>query len=390
MSNILEIIEDFKKPCPCGDVHETAVKDVQIGSGLVHHVGEILKKNGFSDNLLLVADENTIKAADGILDSLKDFKVEQYIFPNLRVTTMVEVERLQNLIHGRDISVLSVGSGSVNDACRLSSAREGTKLCIFATAPSMDGFASYGAPIVKDGFKSTYDAKSPDVIIADTKILAAAPSYLKSAGFGDMIAKYVGLIDWKISALLTNEKCCERVANLTREATDELMALAPLVTENSEEAAGAVFSSLLKTGIAMSFTKTSRPASGAEHVVAHLMECVQLRDGIIPNYHGEDIGVFTLMLLKKYNKLAEHAEIIAHEDRTNWDEVYAFYDEMADKMRKFNEPKTCTDEVNPKDLQEKWPKIREIIHSVPSYEECLKAMKQAGCKLTGEDIGKPA
>ncbi len=36
-----------------------------------------------------------------------------------------------------------------------------------------------------------------------------------------------------------------------------------------------------------------------------------------------------------------------------------------------------------------WVKIRDIIHSVPGYEECLEKMKVAGCKLKVEDIEKP-
>ena len=153
---ILEIINEFKSGCSCGKKHETAVKDVRIASGLVNHVGEILKENGFSKNLLLVADKNTLKAAEGIVESLKGFSVEYKIYDDLRVATMDDVNSVEALIAGRDISVLSVGSGSINDTCRLSSARQDKKLCIFATAPSMDGFASYSAPIVAGGFKSSY------------------------------------------------------------------------------------------------------------------------------------------------------------------------------------------------------------------------------------------
>ena len=47
MSELLKIIEDFKTDCPCGKKHETAIRDVQIESGLVHRVGEILRANGF-------------------------------------------------------------------------------------------------------------------------------------------------------------------------------------------------------------------------------------------------------------------------------------------------------------------------------------------------------
>lgn len=388
IKSVTEIIKEFEQPCPCGREHRTAVQDVRIGSGLVKKVGEILKKNGFPKNILLVADRNTLAAAKGIEESLKDFSVEYKIYDEIRVARMEHVEELESIIRGRDIGVLSVGTGSVNDPCRLAAARQDKKLCIFATAPSMDGFASYSSPIVANGFKASYPAKSPEVIIGDTKILAAAPAYLKSAGFGDMVAKYIGLADWKISSILTDEVYCEKVAKLTRDAVDKLMSMADRVTQNDEETAGEIFKSLLMTGIGMSFMQNSRPASGSEHIISHLLECVELRDGIIPNYHGEDIGVSTLLMLKYYNVLADKETIKAKKENTDWADVYSFYAEMADDVKKLNEPKTVTDEVDPKVLEDKWQEIREIIHSIPSYDEVYSAMKKAGCKLTVEDIGK--
>lgn len=389
MSEIMKIIEDFKKECPCGKVHETAIKDIRIFSGAVHSVGEILKQNGFSKKLILVADKNTLKASEGIVESLSDFDVEYKIYDSLRVSTMQHVNELEKLISDRDISVLSVGTGSVNDTCRLASARQNKKMCIFATAPSMDGFASYGAPIVADGFKATYDAKSPEVIIGDTRILANAPKELKSAGFGDMIAKYVGLVDWQISHILTGEYYCERVAALTRDAVDELMSMADKVTVNDEYTAGKIFEALLKTGVGMSFTKNSRPASGAEHIVAHLIECIELRDNIIPNFHGDDVGVSTLETLKYYNKLAENKEIETQDENVDWDDVLAFYGNMAEDVRKLNFPENVIDGVDKDDLKNKWGEIVRIIHSIPDYETCKNAMIKAGCKITVENIGKP-
>ena len=388
MSEILNIIDSFRGKCVCGKEHITAIRDVRIASGLVHQVGAILTENQFPKKLLLVADTNTLKAADGIVESLKDFDIEYKIYDYLRVAEMKHVEELEALIKGRDIAVLSVGTGSVNDPCRLATARQNKLLCIFATAPSMDGFASYSSPIVAGGFKSSYDAKSPEVIIGDTKILASAPTELKATGFGDMLAKYVGLVDWQISSLLTGEYYCEKVAALTRSAVDELMVLAPKVVGNDEYTAGKIFEALLKTGIAMSFTQNSRPASGCEHIIAHLIECVELRDNIIPNLHGEDVGVCTLEMLKFYNELANHAEIDTQYESVDWEDVYSYYGEMADNVRELNHPDNVIDDVKPEKLKECWPEIVKIIHSVPSYEECLAAMKTAGCKITVADIGK--
>lgn len=386
--SIGEVIDYFKRDCPCGRKHGTEVRDVRIGPGLVRQTGRILRENGFSEELLLVADQNTLKAAEGIEESLQGFHVTLQLYGNLRVATMEEVREIEEKIAGKEISVLAVGTGSLHDPCRLATARQNKKLCLFATAPSMDGFASYSSPIVADGFKASYAAKSPEVIIGDTEILARAPKALKSAGFGDMMAKYTALIDWQIAALLTGEYYCGQIAALTRGATDGLAGMADLVTAEDAPTAGKIFEALLKTGIGMSFTQNSRPASGAEHIVSHLIECVQLRDGIVPNYHGEDIGVCTLETLKFYDELAEHRTVGTKRETVDWEDVYGFYGSMAGEVRKLNTPDTVADAVDPAVLKEKWPEIRAIIRSVPSYAECRDLMKRAGCRLTVREIGK--
>ena len=387
-TDILSLIRSLEGDCSCGGSHTCTVRDIVIESGAVNHVGEILKRNGFPRDILLVADKNTLAAADGIVASLDGFNVEYKIYDSIRVAEMSHVRELEDIIRGRDVGLLSVGTGSVNDPCRLAAARKDKMLCIFATAPSMDGFASYSSPIVDGGFKLSYPAKTPEVIIGDTRILADAPQELKSAGFGDMIAKYAGLIDWQVSNILTGEVWCDKVARLTREATDELFAMADLVTSRDEETAGKIFSSLLKTGVGMSFMKNSRPASGSEHIVAHLIECIELREGKIPNYHGDDVGVCTLEVLKLYSRLAEREKITAHEEKVDWDEVFDCYGSMRDDVYGMNFPATVTDGITPEAIEAKWDDVRRAILSVPSYGECLDAMRRAGCKITADDIGK--
>ena len=117
---------------------------------------------------------------------------------------------------------------------------------------------------------------------------------LKSAGFGDMVSKYIALVDWQVSHLLTGEHYCERVAGLTRYATDRIMSMADKITLADEEAARAVFESLLMTGIAMSFTLTSRPGSGTEHIMAHFWECLELLEGKVPNFNNWGINAHSI------------------------------------------------------------------------------------------------
>ena len=384
MFDLQKLKKDFEN-CPCGREHTLAIDDIVIGSGTVHKVGEILKRNGFKKNLLFVADENTLKAADGVLESLKEFNLTMKMYKNLREATMSEVQVIKGLLSDLD-AVISVGTGSLNDICRAAAADLDKPLCIFGTAASMDGFASYCAPLTDGNFKITYPAKSPEVVIADTKILAKAPGELKGAGFGDMIGKYVGLIDWQVSALITGEYYCEKVANLTRTATDKIMALADRIQKDDEESASAVFEALLLTGIAMSFVKISRPASGTEHILSHFWECKKLLQGKISDFHGKKVGVATLLIMDIYQKLYQKEKVTAHKEVIDWQGVYAHYGDLKEEVIKLNTPDTITDEIDPKDIEKNWDKIRAIIASVPTRDEIYAAMKKAGCATTPEEI----
>lgn len=385
MFDLEKLKKDFEN-CDCGLEHTTDLKEVVIGSGIIGEVGNILKRNNFGENLLLVADKNTLEVSDGILTSLKEFRVRLKIYENLREATVEQVEVIKELLSETD-EVISVGTGSLHDICRKAAAELNKPLCLFATAPSMDGFASYCAPLTNGNFKITYPAKSPEVVIADTKILASSPKELKSAGFGDMIGKYIGLIDWQVSSILTGEYYCEKVANLTRQATDKIMALADQITMDSEESASAVFEGLLLTGLGMSFVKNSRPASGTEHILSHFWECKKLLDGKLSDFHGKKVGVATLLIMKEYQKLLEKTSVKAHKEVIDWEDVYSHYGALKDEVIKLNTPDTITDNLDLKKIEDNWQKIRQIILSVPSYEEMLSLMKRAGAVTTCDEIG---
>ena len=164
--------------------------------------------------------------------------------------------------------------------------------------------------------------------------------------------------------------------------------MAGRVTKRDEKTAAAIFESLLLTGIAMSFTKTSRPGSGTEHIMAHFWECMELLDSKTPNYHGEDVGVTTLIMLRYYEALARLPQVTTHPEICNWDEIYSIYGPLAPDVQKLNTPDTITDGIAPRWIEACWPQIRRIVQSVPSYDACLAAMRQAGCKTTIEEVGK--
>lgn len=385
LKNILKTLEG----CSCGREHTFDTERVEIGRGLVKKTGEILSESSFPKKMLLVADSKTLRASVGILESLENggFEVKKLIYDCMEYARVEQVREVEAAAADSD-AILSVGTGSLNDICRVASYRMGKDFCIFATAPSMDGFASDTAPIIENSFKTSWQAKQPRIIVADTEILAAAPDELKSAGFGDMMAKYIGLVDWRIAQLLIDEYYCDRVAAITQEAIVRIVALADRILDKDPEAAGAVMEALVLTGLAMKLAHSSRPASGSEHVISHYWECHKVIAGIWPEYHGKKVGVATVICNRIYRSIAENCLTVkAIKDPTDYDRVYSkFHERLVDSVKQLNNP-CITDLVSPEALEKNWDKIRKIIlDELPSDEEMLKLMKTAGAVTEPEDI----
>ena len=218
--------------------------------------------------------------------------------------------------------ILSAGTGSLNDVCRYASFRLNKPFAIFATAPSMDGFLSGQAPLTVDGFKTTLEAKPPEVLLADVDVLAASPAALKAAGLGDLLGKYTALADWRISSLLTGEAFCPEIARLTREAVGK--AVRP-IREGADPArdadyALALMEALTLSGLMIYLAGSSRPASGAEHHISHLWEMLYAARGLAPLYHGTKVGVAAAIVSDIYYKATEAPpRILRHTPSRNAD-----------------------------------------------------------------------
>ena len=378
--DIRKLVEQLRD-CPCGREHTVDIRALEIGSDMTRRTGEILKREGFPKNILLVADDNTLHVSDGILEALdaRGFISKKLIYKDLKYARAEQVSEVEALCADVD-GILSVGTGSLNDICRAAALRAHKEFAIFATAPSMDGFASDTAPILRNNFKETWRGVQPSVIIADTKILAKSPTELKAAGLGDMIAKYVAITDWRVSTLLTGEYFCENIEKLTLDAVNKCVSLADKLATEDEEAAGAVMEALVVSGVAMKFAGCSRPASGAEHMVSHFLECYKCANGIWPDYHGKKVGVASLLICGAYRKIAENVEFVtAGDDPLDLDALLSLFEPaFHDEIRVLN-TSPITDIVEPEVLTAHWQDVRDtVLKYIPEPEVLVEAMKVAG------------
>lgn len=296
--------------CACGKSHKVDIQAIRVGSGVMQELPGILRDLGAS-HIFLVADNYTYEAAGRQVEQLLDqaglayhkrvFQTETPLVPNEYALGSVLAA-----MTSQDDMLLAVGSGTLNDVTKYVSARTGIPYVIAATAPSMDGYASTVAPTILDGFKTTLPAVYPAAIVADVDILKDAPMPMLTAGFGDIIGKFTSLADWRLSHQLNGEYYCPEVAGVIEAAVETCAANAQALAQREPQAVQAVTEALILSGLAMGMVGVSRPASGAEHQMAHYWEMDALRRGEEHPLHGNAVGVGTVLAASLYEMAAEY------------------------------------------------------------------------------------
>ncbi len=302
--------------CTCKRKHHAAtLESYTVGENVIEQLPKILDKY---NSVYMVCDENTYKVAgtkaEEILKNAGKFS-HKLVLPN---GCLPNTETIGNIvIHLADPKadsdifascpnpefILAVGSGTVNDSCRLVSYRTGIPYGILGTAPSMDGYASAGSPTLFDGTKATIKCTTPKHIIADTNIMKDAPFDMLLAGIGDMFGKYTGLLDWELARDETGEYFCEKIAKDVLDATNLCLENGYKLVERSAETVKNIMDGFLVTGLGMAYTGNSRPASGSEHIIGHAWELEDVENGRKPSLHGLEVCEATRIVAEIYTLL---------------------------------------------------------------------------------------
>lgn len=292
--------------CKCGKKHVHQIKSIIIGSYAINSLADEVKKLGCSKAFIL-ADINTFSVAgemvvksltDGGVDFVKFVFEESVVLPNEHFVGSA----IMHFDSCCDV-VVAVGSGVINDIGKILSSVSKTKYVIVGTAPSMDGYASSTSSVSLGGLKVSLPTRCADVIIGDTQIIKNAPMKMLKSGLGDMLAKYVSICEWRLSNIITGEYYCENIANLVRDSLSNCVKNAEKLLDRDEKAVESVFKGLIVCGVAMSYAGLSRPASGAEHYISHVLDMRTEEFNTPYDMHGIQCAIATLFIVKKYNEL---------------------------------------------------------------------------------------
>lgn len=191
----------------------TVTKAIAFGDDVLGTSGPMFAEQFPGAKALVVADENTFAAAgEPVMASLKAAGVEladdPYIFPGKPTlyAGYENVEILREYLRPfENAAVCSIGSGTLNDIAKLASGELNIPYMNVCTASSVDGYASFGASIAKDGFKITRSCPAPVGLVADMAVLLKAPQRLTATGYGDLIEKIPAGADWILADALEQE-----------------------------------------------------------------------------------------------------------------------------------------------------------------------------------------
>lgn len=402
-------LEELVRPqgfdCECGKHHVCELQYLKIGRGAVEHVPDMVaamgKKRPFvvcDDNTYRVAGERVcaILSAAGILHKC-------YIIPGARISPAEwEVGSLIMHFDPESDMLLAVGSGVINDICKVAAHAVGIPSAVVGTAPSMDGYASNSSSMEVNHVKVSLYNHGPVGIILDTEILAQAPMRMLWAGLGDMVAKYVAICEWRIANLVIGEYYCESIAQIMRTALDKIVDVADGIVKRDPDAIQSIAEGLVLAGIGMAYAEVSRPASGLEHYFSHMWEMMALERGKPYDLHGIQVGLGTVLTLKLYEKLKtvvpDRSKAEAHMkafEPQEWEmQVKRIFGKTSDEILNIenkthkNDPQKHAQRSDR--IIENWDKILEIINEeLPDYESLYKLMAATGMPMKPSEIDVP-
>lgn len=264
---------------------------IEVKSKALDLINNTIKKLNLQGNVFLIADPNTIEiAGNKIIEILsKKRKIEYYLINTASLTECNKViDEINDL---KPNFILGVGGGSVIDVAKYSSFKSKIPFISIPTVASHDGIASSRASLLVDKKKQSLEARSPLAVIADLDIISKAPKRFMISGSADILSNITAILDWELSNRITGEHISQYAIALSHMSAKTIIEESDLIPKNIVEGAYTVLKGLITSSIAMCIAGSSRPASGAEHMISHVLDEILEKPGL----HGEQCGLGSII-----------------------------------------------------------------------------------------------
>ncbi|MBQ1227437.1 MAG: sn-glycerol-1-phosphate dehydrogenase [Alistipes sp.] len=385
----------------------TDTSAMEIGIDILDRVPQMFVEQFPAKRALIVADENTWRAAGeavyGYLQSAGVECEEPYIFtdPHLHAEWKF-IEELDERLAKSDAIPVSVGSGTINDLCKLCSYHQSRPYMCVATAASVDGYSSFGASITYKNMKQTFTCPAPKAILADVGVMAKAPKEMTAAGYADLAAKIPAGAEWIIADFVGSEPIHDAAWHISQDGLKAALSDPEGVAALKPEAIAPFVEGLMLSGFAMQAARSSRPASCTDHLFSHLWNMRNhTYQGVTPS-HGFQVSVGTLMMCAMFDQMYKSdftqldvdaavaawksADQVRHEAEELFvgeafaelgvTEIMAKYDDKDEVRRQLNLAKA------------NWPDLKAKLQAqCYTFDQMYRSLSIVGAPVKPEDVG---
>lgn len=380
---------------------------LRIGSGVLKEVVELFRDFFPDKEAVIVADVMTFTVAGRqVRDEFRKAGIKQqepFIFTDADLYAEYKyVDRLVDSLKQHDAIPVAVGSGTINDLTKLSSHLAGRRYMCVATAASMDGYTAFGASITADGAKQTFSCPAPLAVLADIDVIRNAPGEMTASGYADLFAKVTAGADWILADWMEVEAIDERAWSIVQDGLHDALSDPKGAANGDEKAISQLVEGLMLGGFAMQWSKSSRPASGAEHQFSHLWNMEHHLNKGEHVSHGFQVSIGMLAITAFYEQVLktplEQLDVKACCDA--WPEPEALDAHAREMFVGTDFPEIGLQETRAKyvskeelgvqlrQLKEYWPEICDrLSKQLIPYVEVKKRLMAVGAPTEPEQIG---
>lgn len=380
---------------------------LEIGIDILDKVPVMFKEHFPGRKAMVVADKYTWQAAGEAVQAYlqqSDIECEEpfiFDYPNFHAEWTF-VKMLDDRLASTNAIAIAVGSGTINDLCKLCSYRQYRQYMCVATVASVDGYSSFGASVIHKNMKKTFTCPAPKVILADAGVMAKAPVEMTAAGYADLAAKIPSGTEWMLADFLGVELVHNVAWHIVHDGLKESLSDPIGVAERNPKAIATLVEGLMLSGFAMQAARSSIPASGTEHLFSHLWNMRgHTHNGRTPS-HGYQVSVGTLMMCAMFDEMCKtdfskldvracvslwkNRRQMRHEAEDLFEDMpYGDY-VIAESMARYKDKEEVRRQLQL--MKDNWPDIKEMLQEhCFTHEQMYQLLSTVGAPTSPEQVG---
>ena len=276
---------------------------LRIKPKALNKIGKYLRQEGFTNVAIFYGEGIKEMFSERISISLDSSEIK-VIYDEIVSSNQIEnIFKTSMVFPAKAQAIVAIGGGKSLDFSKYLAFITQIPLIVVPTIISNDGFCSPFSSLLINGKRKTVKASIPYGIIVDTEIISKSPQHFIYSGIGDLFCKTTSLYDWRLAFRQNAEPINDFAKVITQNAIDNFYYYQDKNVENLEFLR-ILTGSLLMTGLAMLIAKSSRPASGSEHLISHAYDKIAKK----PSLHGLQVGVASYAVSYLQEETFEHVK----------------------------------------------------------------------------------